>query len=168
MSGFLKKFYKRKDPSLTMFYKKTGANIGNNCSFIGYNINFGSEPYLVTIGNNVRVSFNVTFITHDGGVHVLRNELPNLTIYGPITIGNNCFIGANVTILPNVTIGDNCIIGAGSIVTKNVKNNSVVAGVPAKYICSIEEYKNKNRDKFSYLLNKSYEERKRILLEGKK
>mgnify|MGYP000182735366 CR=1 FL=1 len=55
-------------------------------------------------------------------------------------IGNNVFLGANSVIMPGITIGNNVIVGAGAIVTKDVKDNSVVAGNPAKYMCSVEEY----------------------------
>lgn len=59
---------------------------------------------------------------------------------GAIIIGNNVYIGRKTTILKNVTIGDNVIIGYGSLVTKNIPANSVAAGVPAKVICTIDEY----------------------------
>jgi len=51
-----------------------------------------------------------------------------------VTIGNNVWIGGNVTILPGVTIGDNCTIGAGSVVTRDIPDNSVAAGNPARVI----------------------------------
>lgn len=155
----------RKDNSLTLYYKNKGVNIGQNCSFIGKNINVSSEPYLIKIGNNVRVSFEVAFLTHDGGTFVLRKKIPDVCIYGPIIVGDNTFIGARSIIMPNVTIGNNCIIGAASVVTKNIPDNEVWAGIPAKKICTIDEYKKKNKDKFSYILNKSKEEKRRILLE---
>ncbi|NLJ94912.1 MAG: sugar O-acetyltransferase [Clostridiaceae bacterium] len=52
----------------------------------------------------------------------------------PITIGNNCWFGANVSVLPGVTIGDNCVIAAGAVVTKDIPAYSIAAGVPAKVI----------------------------------
>lgn len=154
----------RKDPTLTLYYKSLGVNIGQRCSFIGRNINFSSEPYLIKIGNDVRISFDVIFVTHDGGTHVLRDKEPEICIYGPIVVGNRTFIGARSIILPNVNIGNNCIVGAGSVVTKNIPDNEVWAGVPAKKICTIDEYRKKNDNKFSFILNKSYEEKKNILL----
>lgn len=56
----------------------------------------------------------------------------------PIKVGNNVWFGGNVTVLPNVTIGDNCVIGAGSVVTKDIPNNSLAVGNPAKVIRNIE------------------------------
>lgn len=152
-----------RDPSLTTYYKKQGVEIGRNCSFIG-KINFGSEPYLIKIGNDVRVSFEVSFITHDGGTHVLRKKYPNAVVYGNISVGNNVFIGAKSIIMPNVHIGNNCIIGAGSIVTKNVPDNSVYAGVPAKKICSIIEYENKHFDNLMYIADYPFDKKKQILI----
>lgn len=60
--------------------------------------------------------------------------------FGSIKIGNNCFIGAKSIILPGVTIGDNCIVAAGSVVAKSVASGTIVDGVPAKYIMSIDDY----------------------------
>ena len=104
---------------------------------------FGSEPYLITIGENVEITAGVVFITHDGAVWTLRNydeKYKNLDVFAPINVGNNVFIGNNAIILPGVTIGDNVIIGAGAVVAKDIPSNSVAAGVPAKVIRSLEEY----------------------------
>lgn len=156
------------DHSLTKYYRFLGVNIGKNCSFVGRNISVSSEPYLITIGDNVRISFDVCFVTHDGGTHVLRNKYPNSAIYGKIKVGNNVFIGVRSIIMPGVVIEDNCIIGAGSIVTKKCESNGVYAGVPAKRICSIEEYESKNKDFLIPICNYNYKNKKRILLISKK
>lgn len=155
----------RKDPSGTLYYRQKGAHIGKNCTFIGDNIGLSSEPYLIKIKDNVRVSFDVNFITHDGGTYVLRQQEPNICIYGPIIVNENTFIGAQSIILPNIVIGKNVIVGAGSIVTKSIPDNEVWAGVPARRICTIDEYKGKNAEKFSYILHDDYETKKRKLLE---
>lgn len=148
-----------------LLWKKYLGNIGNNCEIFG-KVSFGSEPYLINIGNNVKITYGCKFITHDGGVYVLRNlnKLPNAHIYGGISIGNNVFLGNDVIILPGCTIGNNCIIGAGSIISKSIGDNTVAAGVPAKKICSIEEYYQKNRNNAVYTGDLSYIDKKDMLL----
>lgn len=83
------------------------------------------------------------FITHDGGAWVFTEEFPDLQKFGPIEILDNCFIGMDSIIMANVTIGPNAIVAAGSIVTKDVPENTIVAGIPAKPIMSLNEYKEK-------------------------
>lgn len=124
---------------------KDGLKVGQNCD-IDPSVFFGSEPYLITIGNQVRITKNVQFVTHDGGMWVLRNMgiAKNADKFGKIVIKDNVNIGWNSVIMPGVTIGNNVVVGLGSIVTKDVPDNTVVAGVPAKKICSIEEYFDKN------------------------
>jgi acetyltransferase-like isoleucine patch superfamily enzyme len=98
--------------------------MGTECEFYG-NISFGSEPYLISIGSDVRVTANVNFVTHDGGMWVLRKSglLENADKFGCITVGNNVHRGINAIIMPNITIGDNVVIGAGSVVTRNIPSN---------------------------------------------
>ena len=101
-------------------------NLGKNVQIIG-GANFGSEPYLITIGDDTTVSFDCAFVTHDAATRVIRN-LPDgkkeTVIYAPINVGKNCFIGCRTVVLPGVTIGDNCIIGAGSIVNRDIPSNT--------------------------------------------
>lgn len=104
---------------------------------------FGSEPWCITLGDNVHITSEVRFITHDGGVLPLRKEIPDLEITKPITVGNNVFIGVRSIILPGVNIGNDCIIAAGSVVTKDIPDNCVVGGNPAKFIKTTQEYRNK-------------------------
>lgn len=145
--------------------KKKGVKIGKNVE-IGKNVNFGSEPYLIKIGDNVRVSSNVNFITHDGGLWTLRKMklLENADYFGKIEIEDNVNIGMNATIMPNVVIGKNSVIGFGSIVTKNVEPGTVVAGIPAKKIETIEEYYDKKKEKCDFTKSMSYKEKKKYLL----
>lgn len=108
--------------------------------------NYGTEPNLISFGNNVHLASNVSFINHDISVFMFRYMDPNTQFEGrtgEITIGNNVFIGANTTILYDVTIGDNVIIGAGSVVTKDIPDGVVAAGVPCKPIGSFDDYKHK-------------------------
>jgi acetyltransferase-like isoleucine patch superfamily enzyme len=101
---------------------------------------FGSEPWLITIGNNVFITSQVQLITHDGGTLPFRKDIPDLEWTAPITIGNDVFIGYRATIMPGVSIGDRCVIGACAVVTRSVPSNSVVAGNPAKVIKTADEY----------------------------
>lgn len=129
--------------------RSDGVKIGNNCLIHKLAV-FGTEPYLITIGDKVRITRGVKLITHDGGLWVPRNLGlidKNADKFGKVVIGNNVNIGWDAIIMPGVTIGDNCIIGAGAVVTKNIPSNSVAAGVPARVIESIEEYAKKNSDK---------------------
>lgn len=147
-------------------YKQLGLIVGKNVSFID-NPNMGSEPYLIKIGDNTTISFDCVFVNHDGGTRVLRNidkYNSQTVIYGPIIIGKNCFIGCRSTILPNVNIGDNVIIGANSLVNRDIPSNCVASGVPCKIICTIDEYYEKHKDDFEYMVNIAYEEKKKYLL----
>ena len=141
------KFFPPKD-NITLF-KNGGGRLGKNCEIFP-DVFFGSEPYLIEIGDNVRISYGVKFATHDGGVWTLRKLglLENADIFGKIRIGNNCSIGWNAIILPGVSIGENCIIGAGAIVTKDIPPNSVAAGCPARVIESLDEYYKKATEKY--------------------
>jgi acetyltransferase-like isoleucine patch superfamily enzyme len=103
---------------------------------------FGSEPWLITLGDNVYIASGCQFITHDGGVLILREKYPDLEITQPINVGSNVYIGFNCTLLPGVNVGNNVIIGANSVVTRNVPENTVIAGVPARVIKTLDEYLN--------------------------
>ncbi len=134
------------------YARKKGVSLGNGNSFVDHP-NFGSEPYLISIGDNNRISFECAFITHDGGRwtldHLFHDEKPFIK-FGTIRIGSNNFIGARTVVNPGITIGDNCVIAAGSIVTKSIPTGEVWGGVPARRIMSIEEYRDKliNNKKF--------------------
>jgi acetyltransferase-like isoleucine patch superfamily enzyme len=101
---------------------------------------FSTEPWLITIGNNVFITADCAFITHDGGTLILRKEVPDLELTAPIRVGNDVYMGIRTIIMPGVTIGNRVIIAAGSIVTKDIPDNSVVAGVPARVIKSVDDY----------------------------
>lgn len=129
---------------------------------------FGSEPYLITVGQNVEITSGVVFITHDGAAWTLRNfdeKYKSLDIFGNIKVGNNVFIGNNAIILPGVTIGDNVVIGAGAVVAKDIPSDSVAAGVPAKVIRSLAEYGERTLEKSGAMETKSLsrEEKRRAI-----
>ncbi len=126
--------------------KRLGVNCGEGCRFLDDPQKmFGTEPYLVTVGNHVEITNGCRLITHDGSMWCFRNreEYKSADFFAPIVIGCNVFIGMNSTILPGVTIGDNVVIGAGSVVTKDIPQGAVAAGVPARVIKSMDEYESK-------------------------
>lgn len=118
--------------------------MGKDCRLIG-SPDWGSEPYLIKIGNHTEISCDVSFITHDGTTWVFRNQdrYKDIVRFGKIEIGVNCFIGARSTILPGVCIGDNSIIAAGALVNKSVPSGEIWGGVPAKFISKTEVYAEK-------------------------
>ena len=134
-----------------IYGKALGIHFGKNVRILHFP-RFGSEPYLIEIGNNVTITRGVSFVNHDGGVSLFRNEIPGLNVYGKIKIGDNVFIGINSIIMAGITIGNNVVIGAGSIVNRDIPDNVVVAGTPAKVIKTLEEYKKKCIEKGCQIL----------------
>lgn len=162
--NWIEKIFGKTNPIKYAKYK--GVKIGDRTKLID-NPNWGSEPYLISIGEDCLISGSVTFITHDMGVRVFNSLEPGLNIrkYGRITIGNNCFIGMKSMILPNVSIGDNCIVAAAAVVTKNIPDNEVWGGVPARKIMTLSEYKDKCMDEYSSATEKELiEDRKKTIL----
>lgn len=123
------------------YAKSIGVRLGENVHFYGMHPGtFASEPWLITIGSNVYITAGCQFITHDGGTLILRKEVPDLEWTAPISVGNDVYIGVRTTVLPGVRIGNRVIIGACSVVTRDIPDNSVAAGVPARVIRSVDEY----------------------------
>ncbi|WP_295084236.1 acyltransferase [Ruminococcus sp.] len=123
-------------------YRPYLYHLGKNCEF--YTTNLGNEKYLISIHDNVILASNCHLITHDYSTAVVSKYLGKAVgKIGSIEIKDNSFIGAEAIIMPNVKIGRNCIIAAGSIVTKDVPDNQVWGGVPARYITSIDQYSEK-------------------------
>lgn len=166
--SIIKNFFNRraKNKNPIKYWRKFGMKIGEGCEICS-SADFGSEPYLISLGDHVRITFGVHFITHDGGVWVLRGmsgDLADIDLFGKIKVGNNVHIGSNATILPNVEIGDNCIIGCGAIVTKNIPSNSIAVGIPAKVIESINAYEAKHIEEFVHTKRLSPVAKKEYLL----
>ena len=101
-----------------------------------------SHCWLISIGDDVVFGPNVYLLAHDAST----KPYLGYTKVGKVSIGNNTFVGADTTIMPGVSVGNNCIIGTGSLVTKDVPDNTVYAGNPARFICTIDDYLEKNRN----------------------
>lgn len=126
------------------YARRLGVSIGEGCQILDNPASvFGSEPWLVTIGNQVDITGDVRFICHEGGMWCARRlkpELKNYDLFRPIKVGDNVMIGTRTVIMPGVTIGNNVIIAGCSVVTKDVPDGAVVAGIPAKQISTVENF----------------------------
>lgn len=125
------------------YARKIGVTIGED-NFLPDKKCWSSEPYLITVGSHCQITAGVRFLTHGGG-QVVRDIMPNFDTFGKIKIGDYVYLGNNCLIMPGVTIEDHVLVAAGSVVTKSVPYGMVVAGNPAKIICSIEEYLARNK-----------------------
>lgn len=143
------------------YARHIGVNIGNN-NFIR-TLYWSSEPYLITIGNNVQITSDVRFHTHGGG-HVLRSQIPDYDTFGKIIVKDWAYIGAGSQIMPGVTIGTHSLVAAGSVVTKSVPDYTVVGGNPAKILCTIEEFKQRNIKHNLHCKQMNAQEKKKFLL----
>ncbi|MBO7416885.1 MAG: acyltransferase [Bacteroidaceae bacterium] len=121
------------------------GSVGRDCSISVRRLPI--YPQLVYIHDNVRIASDVRFTVHDG-IHRMLNKKYHNSIFvekiGCIEIMNNVFVGSGCKILYNTRIGNNVIIGSGSLVNKDIPDNCVYAGVPARYICSFDEYVEKS------------------------
>lgn len=153
--------YKRNFWSPERLARYNGVTIGKGCNV--QNASFGSEPYLITIGNHVQITNGTKFFTH-GAAWVLRENDPNVDFFGKVLVNDNVYIGNNCLIMPGVTIGSNVIVAAGSVVTKSVPDNVVVGGNPARIISSIIEFEEKMREKNVKSKQMNAQEKKAYLL----
>lgn len=142
-----------------------GMRVGKNFLRMHGTILDPSHCWLITIGDNVTLAPRVHVLAHDAST---CHHLGYARI-GRVDIGDNVFVGADTVVLPGVSIGDNSIIGANSTVTKNIPANVVAAGNPAKVICSIDEYieRNKTRMSTGHTYGEDYTLRGNISLEKK-
>ena len=145
------------------YARKVGVNL-RGVHLYG-KIAWGTEPWIITLGNNVHITDRVKFITHDGGTLLFRNQIPDLEITKPIILGDNVYIGNNVIILPGVTIGSNVVIGAGAIVSKDIPDNSVAVGVLAHVIKTADEYLEKLKAESLHLGHLKGQEKDKALME---
>ena len=113
-----------------------GLKLGQNVEIIDTFFFDPSHCFLISIGDNCTICPNVRLIAHDAST----KQFLGYTKIGKIEIGESCFIGDSTIVLPGVKIGPNSIVGAGSLVAKDVPPGMVVAGNPAKVICSVDDY----------------------------
>jgi len=124
------------------YLRKQGVRIGRNCVILYPSYIDGRLPYLLEIGDDVVISLYVTILTHDAA----SAWAGDLVKVGRVRINDHVFIGANTTVMCNVAIGPNAIVGAGSVISRDVPPDSVVAGNPAKLVCSMDQFKAKHRE----------------------
>lgn len=131
------------------YLRKKGVQIGEHTVFFSPRTNVvdDNRPYLLKIGSRCKITAGVTILAHDYSISVLRpvyhfitNDSTRQTV-----IGDNVFLGINSVIMGGVKIGNNVIVATGAIVTKDVPDNSVVAGVPAKVICTLDDFYKKKK-----------------------
>lgn len=139
----IKTFYWRNIAHPIKYARHIGVTIGKNCLIDTKG--WSTEPYLIFVGDNVQITRGVSIHTH-GGSHVARKSNPDFDCFGKVVIEDDAYIGACSQIMPGVTIGRGALVAAGSIVTKSVPQYTVVAGNPARIICSVDEYINKNSE----------------------
>jgi len=139
-----------------------GVTVGRHCRLLI--TRWGSEPFLISIGDNVTITAGTRLVTHDGSLWLISDDAGRRFQYRRIIIGNNVFIGVNSIILPGVQIGDNVIVGAGAVVTKSIPSGKIVGGNPARIIGEFDAYKLKALKEFpaeQQMLKDEY--RKRVL-----
>lgn len=127
---------------VNQFFRKHGVKIGERCLI--YSNILTSDSYLIEVKDNVCISIDVKFVTHDFSVKKVLPEKANL--FGKIIIGNNCFIGERATLLYGVELADNIIVASGSVVTKSfTESNIIIGGNPARKIGTWDVFREKSR-----------------------
>jgi acetyltransferase-like isoleucine patch superfamily enzyme len=136
------KLSKNEKESICEYFRKSGMRIGEECT-ICCNL-MTTEPYLVEIGNNVTISGDVKFITHDNSICKIDKECSN--VFGKIKIGDNCFIGQRSTILYGVELANNIIVAAGSVVVDSFSTERIIiGGNPARVISTWNKFYEKRK-----------------------
>lgn len=141
MKQKLIRFLKRLFWSLEKQAREAGVTMGSN-NYIASRF-WSTEPYLIKIGSYCQLTEDSRIYTH-GGAQVTRKMYPNFDVFGKVVLGDRVYVGNGAKIMPGVTIGDQVLIAAGSVVTKSIPSNVVVAGNPARYICTLDEYIERN------------------------
>lgn len=143
MSLIKELIYRFRGEKTTESLVKMGMKVGKNFQRLNNVLIDDSHPWLIEIGDNVTLAPRVHILAHDAST----KKFLGYTKIADVVIGNNVFVGAEAVILPGVKIGNNVIIGANSTVTHDIPDNTVVAGSPAKILCTLEEYLNKEKSR---------------------
>jgi acetyltransferase-like isoleucine patch superfamily enzyme len=146
------------------YYRSFGMKIGEGCNICSFL--YTNEQYLVSIGNNVTISYDVKFLTHDASIGIYLGKKNASDLCGEIKIGNNVFIGANSIIMYGINILDNTIIAAGSVVTKSFPENVIIGGNPARVIGKTSLFINNRKTNALRLHALNYNERKKTILQS--
>lgn len=157
--------YKATNSSYIKYLRKKGIRLGNDVKFYSpWTIYIDIQrPWMIEIGNNVHITSGCRVLQHGYDWCVLHKKYGEvLGSCGKVKIGNNVFIGVDTTILKGVSIGDNVIIGAKSLVNKDCLKPGVYAGVPAKYLMSLDEYYQKRKNAQIYEAEELVKEYKKM------
>lgn len=137
---------------LVSYLKKVGCIVGENVFFFDpINVFVDTtRPYLLEIKDRAKITRNVIILTHDFSFSVFRPVFHDIInqCSGKTVIGENNFIGMGSIIMPGVHLGDNVIVGSGSVVTKSFPDNVVIAGNPAKIVCTLEDLYKRRKARF--------------------
>lgn len=136
------RYYQKSFWSLERQARYAGVALGKG-NFIASEF-WSTEGYLITVGNHCQITHGVKVLTH-GGAGAARKMYPKFDTFGRVVIGDYVYLGSNSLIMPGVTIGDNVLVAAGSVVTKSIPSGLVVGGNPARVICTIEQYIERNK-----------------------
>lgn len=166
----LNKFYYLYVKRDTVAYARhLGVKVGDHCQILtDPAVAFGTEPWLITLGDHVDVTEGVHFLCHEGGMwcaRELENSFKSKDLFSPIKVGNNVMIGLGSLIMPGVTIGNNVIIGGHSVVTKDVPDGAIVAGMPAKQISTVDSFVEKLHSRKMFETKGLSQEQKRAYLQ---
>ncbi len=147
------------------YLRHLGVNFPNGGVHVFGRVEWQTEPWIITLGKNVYITDGVKFITHDGSTLIFRQFTPDLEITKPIVVGDDVFIGNNTIILPGVTIGSKVVIGAGSVVSRDIPDNSLAVGVPARVVKTADEFYEKLQRESLHLGHLKGKEKDRALRE---
>ena len=121
------------------YLRRCGAQVGEDCWIASMEMEVGIEPYLLKIGNRVTIERDAVCLTHDGAAWIFRHLVPDLQMYGPIVIEDDCRIGRGAILCPNVRIGRGATIAPGAVVISDIPAGAEASGIPARATASASQ-----------------------------